>query len=314
MVDQNAHAKAYSRGAYWAKRSDLMYYQYLDYMMRTVARDATSLIDVGTGNSPYLEWFYWIDRKVSVDIANPYQSETVEGIEGNLLEMELTERFDFCTCLQVLEHVPEPKAFAHRLFDIAENVIISVPLKSSFFTTTSSLRGGIGNPLGLKVSDKCTPEELIKIIDTMNPQNIPGRLSIVVRMGAEKLRKNLPGLIRAVQREGKSVLWISDPVHGNTRKTENGFKTRDFDKIRDELRAFFDVHDEMGSHPGGVHIEMTGEDVTECVGGLSNVSEKSLGDRYHTYCDPRLNGAQALELAFLIAERMRVRTGLPPIE
>ena len=129
MVDQNAHAKAYSRGAYWAKRSDLMYYQYLDYMMRTVARDATSLIDVGTGNSPYLEWFYWIDRKVSVDIANPYRSETVEGIEGNLLEMELAERFDFCTCLQVLEHVPEPKAFAHRLFDIAENVIISVPLK-----------------------------------------------------------------------------------------------------------------------------------------------------------------------------------------
>mmetsp|Transcript_892 Transcript_892/g.2124 ORF Transcript_892/g.2124 Transcript_892/m.2124 type:complete len:501 (-) Transcript_892:159-1661(-) len=173
---------------------------------------------------------------------------------------------------------------------------------------------GIGNPVGVKISDKCTPEELINIIDTMNPQNIPGRLTIVVRMGAEKLRKNLPGLIRAVQREGKSVLWISDPVHGNTRKTENGYKTRDFDKIRAELRAFFDVHDEMGSHPGGVHLEMTGEDVTECVGGLSDVTEQSLSDRYHTYCDPRLNGAQAMELAFLIAERMRLRTGLPPIE
>ena len=173
---------------------------------------------------------------------------------------------------------------------------------------------GIGNPLAVKVSDKCTPEELIEIIETMNPQNIPGRLSIIVRMGAEKLRKNLPGLIRAVQREGKSVLWISDPVHGNTRKTENGFKTRDFDNIRSELRAFFDVHDEMGSHPGGVHLEMTGEDVTECVGGLSDVTEKSLEQRYNTYCDPRLNGAQALELAFLIAERMRLRTGLPPIE
>jgi len=173
---------------------------------------------------------------------------------------------------------------------------------------------GIGNPLAVKVSDKCTPEELIQIIETMNPQNIPGRLSIIVRMGAEKLRKNLPGLIRAVQREGKSVLWISDPVHGNTRKTENGFKTRDFDNIRAELRAFFDVHDEMGSHPGGVHLEMTGEDVTECVGGMSDVTEKSLAERYHTYCDPRLNGAQALELAFLIAERMRLRTGLPPIE
>ncbi|KAG7357108.1 3-deoxy-7-phosphoheptulonate synthase [Nitzschia inconspicua] len=173
---------------------------------------------------------------------------------------------------------------------------------------------GINNPLGVKISDKCTPEELIQIIDTMNPQNIPGRLTIIVRMGAEKLRKNLPGLIRAVQREGKSVLWISDPVHGNTRKTKNGYKTRDFDNIRAELRAFFDVHDEMGSHPGGVHLEMTGEDVTECIGGLSDVTEESLAKRYNTYCDPRLNGAQALELAFLIAERMRSRSGLPPIE
>jgi 3-deoxy-7-phosphoheptulonate synthase len=173
---------------------------------------------------------------------------------------------------------------------------------------------GIGNPLGVKISDKCSPEELIRIIDTMNPQNIPGRLTIIVRMGAEKLRKNLPGLIRAVQREGKSVLWISDPVHGNTRKTDSGFKTRDFDNIRAELRAFFDVHDEMGSHPGGVHLEMTGEDVTECVGGLSDVTEETLSKRYNTYCDPRLNGAQALELAFLIAERLRLRTGLPPIE
>jgi 3-deoxy-7-phosphoheptulonate synthase len=173
---------------------------------------------------------------------------------------------------------------------------------------------GIGNPLGVKISDKCTPEELLRITEAMNPQNIPGKLTIVVRMGAEKLRKNLPGLIRAVQREGKSVLWISDPVHGNTYKTESGYKTRDFDKIRAELRAFFDVHDEMGSHPGGVHLEMTGEDVTECVGGLSNVTEETLKERYSTFCDPRLNGAQALEMAFLIAERMRTRTGLPPIE
>lgn len=173
---------------------------------------------------------------------------------------------------------------------------------------------GIGNPLGVKISDKCTPAELIRICESMNPQNIPGKLTIVVRMGAEKVRKNLPGLIRAVQREGKSVLWISDPVHGNTYKSETGFKTRDFNAIRDELRAFFDVHDEMGSHPGGVHLEMTGEDVTECVGGLSDVTEETLADRYNTYCDPRLNGAQALELAFLVAERMRERTGLPSIE
>lgn len=173
---------------------------------------------------------------------------------------------------------------------------------------------GIHNPLGVKISDKCTPDELIRICNTMNPNNIPGKITIIVRMGAEKLRKNLPGLIRAVQREGLSVVWISDPVHGNTRKTDNGYKTRDFDRIRDELRAFFDVHDEMGSHPGGMHLEMTGEDVTECVGGVSDVVEETLPDRYNTYCDPRLNGTQALELAFLVAERMRKRSGLPPIE
>mmetsp|Transcript_25971 Transcript_25971/g.29166 ORF Transcript_25971/g.29166 Transcript_25971/m.29166 type:complete len:243 (+) Transcript_25971:976-1704(+) len=173
---------------------------------------------------------------------------------------------------------------------------------------------GVKNPLGVKISDKCTPAELLEIIDAINPTNIPGRLTVMVRMGAEKLRKNLPGLIRVVQREGKSVLWISDPIYGNTRTTENGFKTRDFDKIRDELRAFFDVHDEMGSHPGGVHMEMTGEDVTECIGGMSGVTEASLGKRYNDYSDPRLNGAQALELAFLIAERMRSRSGLPSIE
>jgi 3-deoxy-7-phosphoheptulonate synthase len=173
---------------------------------------------------------------------------------------------------------------------------------------------GIGNPLGVKISDKCSPDELIRIIENMNPNNIPGRLTIIVRMGAEKLRANLPGLIRAVQREGKSVLWISDPVHGNTYKTDSGIKTRNFEAIRNELRAFFDVHDEMGSHPGGVHLEMTGEDVTECTGGLSGVSEESLPDRYLTSCDPRLNGAQALELAFLIAERLRSRTGLPSLD
>jgi len=173
---------------------------------------------------------------------------------------------------------------------------------------------GIGNPLGCKISDKCTPEELIQICDSLNPNNIPGRLTIIVRMGAEKLRKNLPGLIRAAQREGKSVLWISDPVHGNTYKAENGYKTRSFDAVREELKAFFDVHEEMGSHPGGVHLEMTGEDVTECVGGLQEVTEQDLEKRYHTHCDPRLNGVQALQLAFLVGERMRIRTGLPDWE
>ena len=165
---------------------------------------------------------------------------------------------------------------------------------------------GIGNPIGVKISDKCTPEELISIIDAINPDNIPGRVTIIVRMGAKLLREKLPVLIRAVQREGRTVLWCSDPVHGNTIKTEDGIKTRPFDYIRDELIAFFDVHQEMGTHPGGVHLEMTGEDVTECTGGsVGEVKLSDLNKRYITHCDPRLNGDQALELAFLIADRMR---------
>ena len=118
---------------------------------------------------------------------------------------------------------------------------------------------GTNNPVGVKISDKATPEDLLSILDAVNPDNVPGRVTIIVRMGAEKLRSNLPKLIRAVQREGRAVLWCSDPVHGNTIKTDNGYKTRPFDAVRDELTAFFDVHDEMGTHAGGVHLEMTGE-------------------------------------------------------
>ncbi|KAG5186073.1 3-deoxy-7-phosphoheptulonate synthase [Tribonema minus] len=173
---------------------------------------------------------------------------------------------------------------------------------------------GIGNPLGVKISDKCTPDELLQLLDVINPTNTPGRVTLITRMNPDKLRKHLPELIRAVQREGRQVLWISDPVHGNTIKTDSGYKTRPFDKIRAELRAFFDVHAEMGSHAGGVHVEMTGEDVTECIGGsVSEILEADLAKRYHTYCDPRLNGMQSLELAFLIADRMRKDQGLPPL-
>ena len=161
---------------------------------------------------------------------------------------------------------------------------------------------------------QATPEDLLGIIDVVNPENIPGKVTVIVRMGAELLREKLPVLIKAVQQKGRTVLWCSDPVHGNTIKTADGIKTRPFEKIRDELRAFFDVHEEMGSHPGGVHLEMTGEDVTECLGGNINaVSSDDLNKRYYTHCDPRLNGNQALELAFLISDRMRRAQGLKPM-
>eukprot|EP00897_Mesotaenium_endlicherianum_P004314 jgi/Mesen1/3910/ME000208S02917 len=168
---------------------------------------------------------------------------------------------------------------------------------------------GVGNPLGVKVSDKMDPAELVKVCRIMNPLNKPGRVTVIVRMGAEKLRQKFPLLIRAVRDEGVVVTWVSDPMHGNTIKAPNGYKTRDFEAIRAELRAFFDVHDAEGSHPGGVHLEMTGQNVTECVGGSKTVTFDDLHSRYHTHCDPRLNASQSLELAFLIAERLRRRRG-----
>eukprot|EP00889_Picochlorum_renovo_P008454 jgi/Picre1/35484/NNA_002946.t1 len=140
----------------------------------------------------------------------------------------------------------------------------------------------------------------------MNPENTPGRLAVIVRMGAAKLRENFPRLIQAVQEAGQTVTWVCDPMHGNTESC-NGYKTRRYDNVRAEVEAFFDVHQEMGSIPGGVHLEMTGDDVTECIGGGSSVSETDLDSRYHTHCDPRLNAEQALEMAFYVASRLRER-------
>ncbi|KAL5715772.1 3-deoxy-7-phosphoheptulonate synthase [Ranunculus cassubicifolius] len=166
---------------------------------------------------------------------------------------------------------------------------------------------GISNPLGIKVSDKMDPKELVKLCEILNPHNKPGRLTIINRMGAENMRVKLPHLIRAVRQAGLIVTWVSDPMHGNTIKAPSGLKTRSFDAIRSELRAFFDVHEQEGSHPGGVHLEMTGQNVTECIGGARTVTFDDLSSRYHTHCDPRLNASQSLELAFAISERLRKR-------
>jgi len=164
---------------------------------------------------------------------------------------------------------------------------------------------GVSNPLGVKASDKMDPAELVKVIEVLNPHNKPGRLTVIVRMGAEKLRAKLPHLIRAVRQAGLIVTWVSDPMHGNTIKVPSGLKTRPFDAILEEVKAFFDVHEQEGSHPGGVHLEMTGRNVTECIGGSRTVTVDDLNDRYHTHCDPRLNASQSLEMAFIVADRLR---------
>ena len=164
---------------------------------------------------------------------------------------------------------------------------------------------GVKNPLGMKCGPSLNPDEMLRLIDMLNPENEPGRLTLIVRMGADKVEQGLPPLIRAVEREGRHVVWSCDPMHGNTIKAPSGYKTRPFDRILAEVRGFFAVHRAEGTHAGGVHFEMTGKDVTECLGGAQEISDTDLQDRYHTHCDPRLNASQALELAFLIAEQLK---------
>lgn len=164
---------------------------------------------------------------------------------------------------------------------------------------------GVGNPIGVKVGPSMDSDELIRLIDILNPDNDPGRLNLIVRMGADKVEQHLPRLIRAVQGEGRQVLWSSDPMHGNTIKASSGYKTRDFAQVLNEVKQFFQVHQAENSYPGGIHIEMTGQNVTECIGGTRPITEAGLSDRYHTHCDPRLNADQSLELAFLIADTLK---------
>ncbi len=163
---------------------------------------------------------------------------------------------------------------------------------------------GIKNPLGLKCGPSLEPDGLIRLIDLLNPDNEPGRLTLISRFGADKVGDHLPKLVRAVQKEGRSVVWSCDPMHGNT-VTAAGYKTRPFDRILKEVQAFFDVHGAEGTHPGGIHIEMTGKNVTECTGGARAITAEELHDRYHTHCDPRLNADQAIELAFLVSDLLR---------
>ncbi|WP_265518753.1 class II 3-deoxy-7-phosphoheptulonate synthase [Nitratireductor luteus] len=163
---------------------------------------------------------------------------------------------------------------------------------------------GIKNPLGLKCGPSMTPDGLIELIDLLNPQNEAGRLTLIARFGADKVSEHLPKLIRAVEKEGRKVVWSCDPMHGNT-ITAAGYKTRPFDRILKEVQTFFDVHRAEGTHPGGMHIEMTGKNVTECTGGARAIRDEELQDRYHTHCDPRLNADQSLELAFLVAELLK---------
>ncbi len=164
---------------------------------------------------------------------------------------------------------------------------------------------GIENPVGIKVGPTSDPAELLKIIDYINPDNEAGKVTLICRMGADKIDNHLPAIIKKIQSEGKIVVWACDPMHGNTIKSESGFKTRPFEYIMNEVRNYMKIHKDKGTFPGGIHVEMTGKNVTECVGGAISIRDEDLSSRYHTHCDPRLNADQALELAFLVADELR---------
>jgi 3-deoxy-7-phosphoheptulonate synthase len=163
---------------------------------------------------------------------------------------------------------------------------------------------GVLNPIGLKCGPSLEVDDLKRLIEILNPENEAGRLTLIARFGAGKIGEHLPRLVRAVEEEGANVVWVSDPMHGNTIKSNTGYKTRQFHSVLSEVRDFFAIHQSEGTVPGGVHFEMTGQDVTECTGGVRAVSEEDLSSRYHTACDPRLNASQSLELAFLVAEEL----------
>ena len=164
---------------------------------------------------------------------------------------------------------------------------------------------GIKNPIGVKCGPTMEADDLLRLVDALNPQNEPGRLTLYGRFGYDKIDKRLPRLLNATRADGRSVVWAIDPMHGNTLTANNGYKTRPFDRILSEVKSFVEICKAEGVHPGGVHLEMTGQNVTECLGGARALTEGDLANRYHTHCDPRLNGEQALELAFLLAEKLK---------
>mmetsp|Transcript_34509 Transcript_34509/g.38148 ORF Transcript_34509/g.38148 Transcript_34509/m.38148 type:complete len:490 (+) Transcript_34509:114-1583(+) len=259
-------------------------------------------------------------RKLANKVEESLKFMSAIGIKMDGPEMSVVDFYTAheCLLLPYEEAMTRNDSTSGKFYDTSAHLLwVGERTRQPGFAHFEFVRG-LANPLGVKISDKASPEDVLEILDTFNPKNIPGRVTLITRMTAKGIREKLPAILKAVKDSGKHAIWVSDPVHGNGFTSENGFKTRSFDDIRDELEAFFDVHREMGTHPGGIHLEMTGKDVTECIGGDFNgvtlEGERGLGTKYETHCDPRLNAIQSLELAFCVAEKMREIQGYPDLE
>jgi 3-deoxy-7-phosphoheptulonate synthase len=263
-----------------------------------------------------------------------FVSDSTQGKRYNELADRISESIDFMeACGITPESVPQMKQVdvftSHEALLLGyEEAMTRVDSTSGEYYDTSAhfvwigdrtrqpdaahveFAKGVKNPIGIKCGPSLEPDELLRLIDILNPDDEAGRLTLIARFGAEKVGAGLPKLARAVVKSGRKVVWSCDPMHGNTFSTESGYKTRPFDRIMKEVTSFMEILPAEGAYPCGVHVEMTGQDVTECLGGAAAVKEEDLSSRYHTHCDPRLNGAQAIDLAFTIAEHLRgVRNG-----
>ena len=195
--------------------------------------------------------------------------------------------------------------FEPRLYDLSAHFLWIGERTRQLDGAHVALAAMLSNPIGLKIGASTTPELAVEYVERLDPHGVPGRLTLISRMGNGKVRDVLPAIVEKVEASGHKVIWQCDPMHGNTHESSTGYKTRHFDRIVDEVQGFFEVHAALGSHPGGIHVEVTGEDVTECLGGAQDISDADLSGRYETACDPRLNTQQSLELAFLVAEMLR---------
>lgn len=229
------------------------------------------------------------------------------GVDANIQQLESTEFFTSHESLLLWyeEALTRVDSTTGKWYDTSGHMLWIGDRTRILGEAHVEFLRGIGNPLGLKVGPTTDLDDLIRIIDVLNPEDEAGRITLICRMGADLIEEKLPPVLRRLKSEGRKVVWSSDPMHGNTIKSSTGYKTRPFDSVLAEIRRFFRIHRAEGTYAGGVHFEMTGQDVTECTGGARHITDENLADRYHTHCDPRLNADQSLELAFLIAESLK---------